>query len=190
MTDQQKVPHAIHLGIAENGKLLALKGDHKEALRHYRQAIRLAVSGKAPEVFFRHYTQCVLESLEELKSYDEILTFCRDADAHYSGLEVTDDLRRRDHGSILERAGVVKLKSGEVDEGRAMLERAIDVAGEGALPLAEEVIGWLTRGYALDATRLRAAQSRHGQPVVQKDKVNRSIARPLPKGFGEQAIQI
>ena len=65
--------HEIHLSIAENGKLQALKGNHEAALKGYREAIQLAVSSKAPEVFFRHYTQCVLESLELTGSYDEIV---------------------------------------------------------------------------------------------------------------------
>lgn len=189
-TKERPVPHAIHLGIAENGKLLALKNDHAEALRHYREAIRLAVSGKAPEVFFRHYTQCVLESLEALESYGEVLQFCTDADAHYSKLEVTDDLRRRDHGSILERAGVVHLKAGDIDRGREKLEAAVETAGAGTLPLAEEVLGWLTRGYTVDLKNLRAAQTRHGQTIVRKDKVNRTIARALPKDAGNQPLPI
>ena len=57
------VAFSMHLGIAEAGKVHALAGRHPEALRHYREAIRLAVSSKAPEIFFRHYSQCVLESL-------------------------------------------------------------------------------------------------------------------------------
>lgn len=181
---QQPSPHQIHLGIAEQGKLLALKGDHRDALRHYREAIRLAVSGKAPEIFFRHYTQCVLESLEHSGSYDEIVRFCTDADAHYAALGLDDDLRRRDHGAILERLGIVELKAGRTGVGRAALERAVETAGKGALPLAEEVLGWLTRGYAVDKARLHGAQTRHGQYVVRKGKVDRTIARPLPKGVG------
>lgn len=49
--------HTVHLSIAETGKLFALKNNHVQALKHYREAIQLAVSSKAPEVFFRHYTQ-------------------------------------------------------------------------------------------------------------------------------------
>ena len=178
-------PHEIHLGIAEQGKLMALKGDHREALRHYREAIRLAVSGKAPEIFFRHYTQCVLESLEHSESYDEVIRFCTDADAHYRKLNVTDDLHRRDHGSILERAGIVHLKAGRTEVGRAALEKAVQVAGADVLPLAEEVLRWLSRGYAVDRARLHSAQQRHGQYVVRKEKVDKRIARQLPKRVGE-----
>lgn len=48
--------HILHLSLAEHGKLCLLRGDGNEALR-------LCASARAPEVFFRHYTQCVLEAL-------------------------------------------------------------------------------------------------------------------------------
>ncbi|WVM91801.1 hypothetical protein ULG90_18100 [Halopseudomonas pachastrellae] len=44
--------HQLHLGIAEQGKVLALAGRHADALQHYQEALRMAVSSRAPEVFF------------------------------------------------------------------------------------------------------------------------------------------
>ena len=171
--------HEVHLSIAEAGKLHALKGNHKEALRHYREAMRLAVSSKAPEVFFRHYTQCVLESLELTNAYDEIIQFCNDAHQHYSGLKLNSSLHRRDHGSILERLGMVQLKKGANDEGRSALELAQQIAGVGALPITDEVLGWLTRGFAVDATRLLQSQRRHNYFIVRAGKVDAARAKPL-----------
>lgn len=182
--------HHLHLGLAEQGKILALGGDHVEALRHYREAIRLAVSGKAPEVFFRHYTQCVLESLELQGSFDEVIRFCRDADQHYRGHAQLLPVQRRDHGAILERLGVVLLKQGQRDEGRTVLQEACRIAGERALPLAEEVLAWMQRGLHVDARRLTGSQRRHHYFVVRSDQVDRRRARSLPASGRRNAAAI
>ena len=31
----------VHYNVAEQGKVLALQGNHKEALRHYKEALRM-----------------------------------------------------------------------------------------------------------------------------------------------------
>ncbi len=164
--------HKIHLDIAENGKIQALKRKHTEALKLYREAIRLAVSSKAPEVFFRHYTQCVLESLEMTGAYDEIIRFCTDADTHYVSLKLSSSLHKRDHGSILERLGLVRLKSGDVEGGKKALNEAKEIAGQGILPITEEVLSWLNRGLTADVTRILESQRKHKYFVVRRDQAN------------------
>jgi len=148
-------------------------------LQHYREALRLSVSSKAPEVFFRHYTQCVLESLELTGAYDEIIQFCQNASAHYASLELTSSLHKRDHGSVLERMGLVQLKSGDVDAGRTALEKAREVAGDGTLPITEEILGWLKRGFTVDTSRILNSQRRHKYFVVRADQVDRQRAKPI-----------
>ncbi len=169
--------HEIHLSIAENGKLLALKGEHDEALKNYREAIQLAVSSKAPEVFFRHYTQCVLESLEMTGSYDEIVEYCLKADQHFQSLELSSSLLRRDHGAVLERLGVVYVKAGNSEEGRKALTRAQALAGKGALPITDELLNWLNRGYSIDVARVLQCQKRHNYFVVRPGQVDASRAK-------------
>ena len=44
----------LHLQIAENGKVLALRGDHKEALRHYKEAMRMCQTAENSEVLLQH----------------------------------------------------------------------------------------------------------------------------------------
>ena len=117
--------HSAHLSIAEAGKVLALKGNHEEALRHYREAIRIAVSTKSPEIFFRHYTQCVLESLEHSGSHEEVNEYCRSADEHYRNLDISLPIIRRDHASTLERWGINLLKAGQIDAGAESVSRRI-----------------------------------------------------------------
>jgi len=172
--------HSMHLSIAEAGKVKALKGSHKEALKHYREALRLAVSCRAPEVFFRHYTQCVLESLELTEAYEEIIQYCVNADVHYQSLNHHNSIHRRDHGSILERQGLVQLKTGELKNGRETLQRAREIAGENVLPMTEEILDWLKRGFSVDSSRVLASQRKHHYFVVRAGQVDVRHARFLP----------
>ena len=66
----------LHYRIAERGKMHALDKNYKEALRHYQEALKLTQNEKDSELFFQHYSQCVMESLEQLGSYDEVISFC------------------------------------------------------------------------------------------------------------------
>ncbi|MCL6271682.1 hypothetical protein M3P05_17325 [Sansalvadorimonas sp. 2012CJ34-2] len=174
--------HALHYAIAEYGKVLALKNRHDEALEHYREAIRRAVSLKAPEVFFRHYTQCVLESLELTGSYSEVIEFCLKADDHYQTLTVDTPLHRKDHGSVLERCAMIYIRSGDYTSAKACLSDACAVAGKGVLPLSEEVLGYLNRGLSIDSFRLTVLQNKHRYFVVRKGMVDEKNARPLDNG--------
>ncbi|HEX6374525.1 MAG TPA: hypothetical protein VFZ91_02280 [Allosphingosinicella sp.] len=176
--------HLLHLSVAEQGKVYLLEGRHAEALRHFREAIRIAVSAKAPEVFFRHYTQCVLESLELSGDYEEIIAFCHEADAHYLRLDSAEPIVAKDHGATLERLGVALLLSERRDEAAEALKRAVERAGPGQLPLAEALSSWLVRGLGVPPTVLRQAQQRHHYFVVRKETVERRFARPLPRGGG------
>jgi hypothetical protein len=183
--------HAMHIAMAEKGKQAALAHRHDEALRLYRDAIRLAVSAKAPEVFFRHYSQCVMESLEHTGQLNEVAHFCREADAHYRGLGMDSPLHRKDHGSLLERLGAVLLKQGDVPAARQALEQATALAGKGVLPLAEQLQGWLARGLSCTPAQVLQAQRRHQYFVVRPGAVNEALARvapaALPKGLNPQA---
>ncbi|MBM9593564.1 hypothetical protein [Roseitranquillus sediminis] len=185
--------HEMHLGIAEAGKAAALAGDHVEALRHYREALRLAVSSRAPEVFFRHYTQCALESLELAGHYGDVIAFCERAEAHYREIGVSNPLQRRDRGSILERKGIALIKRGDPAEGQAALEAAVAEAGTATLPVSETVLGWLRRGLRPDVRRLTELQRRQRYFTVRPGQVDADRARPLPKprtrGRGEAAAQ-
>lgn len=170
----------LHLSIAEQGKIHMLAGRHAEALRHFREAIRMAVSARAPEVFFRHYTQCVLESLELVGDYDEVIAFCHEADAHYAKIETDEPLLAKDHGALLERLGVALLLSERRDEAAEALKRACATAGPGRLPLADALSGWLARGLSVPLPVLRQAQRRHHYFVVRPETVDRGLARQLP----------
>ncbi len=177
-TTQQKA-HELHYSIAEQGKVYALKGKHQDALKHYREAIRMAVSIKAPEVFFRHYTQCVLESLELTGSYDEVIEYCVNADVHYQKIETKIPLHIKDHAATMERKGINELKAGHIDQGKATIQTTINMVEKGQLPLSEELMAWLSRGLSVDVSRLVSLQKKHKYFVVRKDQVDAKRARSL-----------
>ena len=171
----------MHFGIAEQGKVYALKGQHDDALRYYREALRLAMSAKSAEVFFRHYTQCVMESLELTGAYEGVVQYCQEADKHYQTLHLDDDLHKKDHAAILERYALMLLQQTQKDEAKAMFEQAIKRAGKGVLPLSESILNWLQRGLNVGTQQLRAAQRRHNYFVVRKALVNPALAIHLPE---------
>src|SRR5258706_7551483 len=66
----------LHMGIAEQGKIYALAGDHIRALNYYRVAMRLTVEAGDPEIFFRHYLECGIASVGHLRSIDQETGYC------------------------------------------------------------------------------------------------------------------
>lgn len=170
----------LHIGIAETGKIMALQGKHTDALTHYREALRLAVAMKAPEVFFRHYTQCTLESLEHTGSYDDIIGFCQGAIEHYQKIGTDTSITRRDHSSHLERMGLILLKSGDTDQAAEKLAAALEMGEPANLPVATTVLGWLRRGITADARRITEVQKKHNYFTVRPDQVDATRARPMP----------
>ena len=173
--------HGVHLGIAENGKRYALGGDHRTALRHYREALRLAGQRRAPEVFLRHYTQCILESLELSGAYGGVIAVCERADAQYEACGTSSTLLARDHAAFLERLGINRLKAGDREGAREALAAALETTEARHVPVAEALLGMLMRGMTLDARRVTELQRRHDYFVVREGNTDEARARPLPR---------
>ena len=76
MTDannQQQSQNNLHLGICESGKLLHIVGRFDDALEKYRNAMVMCASQHAPQVFARHYVDCILDCLQHAKRFDAAL---------------------------------------------------------------------------------------------------------------------
>jgi tetratricopeptide (TPR) repeat protein len=179
---------ALCLGIAERGKLLALKGKHEQALRHYREALRIAMTCSHNEVFFHHCTQCIMESLELSGAYELVADYCRRAEERYAEVESPDDAIRRQRGGNLERLAVARLLAGDRDEATTLFSAALDVAGQRALPLSGDILNWMRRGLSVGTPQLRGAQQRHKYFVVRKDLVDERIAIDLPPEVMHAAV--
>lgn len=168
---------AMHLSIAEGGKVHALKGQHDEALTHYREAIRLCVSSKSSEIFFRHYTQCTLESLELSGSYHGVIEYCRNAETHFESIPFSTRSLRKDRASNLERLGIALLKTGDHAEALEQFERAIEIANDTSLHVAKQLTDWLKRRLTPDAARIQQLQRKHNYFCVRKDQVDPARAK-------------
>jgi tetratricopeptide (TPR) repeat protein len=187
---------ALHVGIAEQGKLLALAVDHRGALRHYREAMALAVSAGEPEVFFRHYMECALESLELAGSLDDVVSYCDRAIAHHAGLALDAErqlLARRDLAHIHQRRGAVLLKLGRREQARVALAEALRLEPQD-MRLCTVLLRWVDSRLHCDAARVLAEQRRHGYFSVRAETVERSRAIALdreafaPGGSGLQEV--
>ena len=173
--------HDMHYGVAEQGKVLALKSRYEDALCHYREAIRLAVSIKAPELFFRHYTQCVMESLELIGAYSEVIEYCENVDQFFQKMPVKLPIHRKDHASNIERKAVNEFKIGQREAATEDFIKAIELSPKGTLPLSEDLLNWLKRGLQPDVRRVVELQKKYNYFVVRKELVDVSRARPITK---------
>ena len=172
---------ALHLGIAEQGKILALDGNHKEALRHYREAIRLTVQHKSPDVFFQHYTQCVMESLELSGAHGEVIDYCKKMQDFLAKQDATNPMVNQGIASALEKEAIQHLLRQEPTEALPLLQQAQKRGGRGKLPLADQLLNWVQRGYTVDPRQVKDAQKRHQYFIVRRDKVDPARAITLPK---------
>ena len=174
----------LHLQIAENGKVLALRGDHKEALRHYKEAMRMCQTTENSEVFLQHYSLCAMESLELMGAHEEIITYCDKSIDFLTPKKAdrTDDWFRKNLASFWERKGIQCIYLDEKTEAIEALDSALKEAKDSsALPLSKELLNWLRRGYAISHKQVRDLQNRHRYFTVRKENVNEKIAVQLPE---------
>ncbi len=171
---------AMHLGIAEQGKLYALEGRHDHALVYYREAIRLIVQAGEPEIVFRHYLECVLESLELAGSYPEVLDYCEKAIDLLTGQGAEEAEAELAH--VYQRQGAVLLKSGDRDRAMQSLRKAVELGAghDFSVALAKTLLSWLERGLQVDACRVLAEQQRTRYFNVRPETVDRARAIKLP----------
>jgi tetratricopeptide (TPR) repeat protein len=188
MTITTRAPEHTCLGLTEQGKMLALAGKHKDALAHYREALRIAMTCEENEVFFHYVTQCILESLELSNAFGEVRDYCTRAEEQFATVENSDPLLAKQRATNLERLGLCLIQLDEVDDGRIALENALNLVEEKSLPLAVKILGWLRRGLTVETRQLRMAQKQFGYFMVRSDQIRKEIAIPLPKGAGAPAI--
>ncbi len=190
-TDQQDPPDEpvgmqLHMGIAEQGKVYALEGDHSRALHYYREAMQMTVQAGDPEVFFRHYLECVMESLEHMEAYPEVLEYCDRAIQFYQDNPPPNEMATMDLAHIYQRKGINLLKMGIQDEASEALQQALATAEavgkvtSKTMPLTQMVLQWLRSRLHIDNQRVVAEQNRTQYFMVRKDTVEPAKAVKLP----------
>jgi tetratricopeptide (TPR) repeat protein len=172
----------LHVGIAEQGKLYTLAGQHALALLYYRHAIQMTVQAQDPEIFFRHYLECVMETLEQMGAYSEVLAYCDKAIDFYRQHPPPNPLAQRDLAHIYERQGAVLLKSGAKAQAAQAFEEALQLvkASGQTLPLIQTLLRWVKSGLHIDPHRVLAEQRRTQYFSVRSDTVDARRAVKLP----------
>jgi tetratricopeptide (TPR) repeat protein len=170
----------LHLGIAEKGKLYCLEGNYKEALRHYREAIRLVQNGKDNDLFFQHYSQCVMEALELSGAYDEVINYCEKFLEFLEEKESSEFVTRH-KAHILEKLAIQHLLKEEKQEALVYLKEARMLIKQGVQPLTDDLLNWVQRNYQVTKKQIREAQKKYNYFIVRKDKVNPEYAIEIPE---------
>lgn len=180
---QTKEQHNFHYGIAERGKIYAVQGNHKEALRHYKEALRMCQMLPNADIFFQHYSLCAMESLELMKSNNEVIEFC---DKCLDFLETKADFEnhpvfQKFKASLWERKGIQYLYLGEKEDAIEAFKKAQKIIDRKHLPLTNDLLNWALRGYAITPKQIQDVQKKHHYFTVRKDNVNETIAVELPE---------
>lgn len=173
----------LHLHVAEQGKVLALKNDHKEALRHYKEALRMCQNDANSEVFLQHYSLCAMESLERMQAHEDVIAFCDKSIAFLDEkkTERPDKLFRKYLASLWERKGIQYTFLEDKQAAVFAFGQALEEAGDLLMPLSKEILSWLQRGYKITDKQIRDLQNKHSYFTVRKENVNEKIAIQLPE---------
>jgi len=171
----------LHYRIAERGKMYALDKNYTEALRHYKEALKLTQKQQDSELFFQHYSQCVMESLELSGAHDQVISFCENYRTFLDEKE-QDVLVRKHKAFVSERQAIQHILRGEQDEAKGLLLEVQKDLGKGKQPITDELLNWLLRGYQVNASQLKRLQQKHNYFIVRKESVNPKIAMDLPEG--------
>jgi tetratricopeptide (TPR) repeat protein len=174
----ERIP--VHLRLAEKGKMFSLAGDHGEALRYYREALKLATQQNAAEIFSLHYTQCAMESLELMGEFTLVKEYCTEFCNNLDKNGCSTAIAQKHYASLLERKGVQHLFLGENEEAKTAFAEAQEKTGKGKQALTDELLNWIQRGYRIQPLQIRQLQDRHRYFSVRKDKLNPVIAIDLP----------
>lgn len=171
----------LHLGIAEKGKLYAVEGNHQEALRHYKEAIKMTENQPNGSVFFQHYMQCVMESLEQMGAHSEVMGYCEKFLAMLDEQNLEPSLEKKYRADVLQRWAIQYLLLGEKEEAKELLCVIQTLVGRGTLKLADELLGWLQRGYTVGVKQIQELQKKYQYFIVSRDKLRPDLAISLPE---------
>ena len=172
----------LHMGIAEQGKVYAVEGNHKMALLYLRHAMHMCVQAGDPELFFRLYLEAALESMERLGYYDEVLGYTDKAIQLYIDNPPPNKVAKMDLAYIHQKRGVILLKLGQPKESAKAFKIAIEMmkAENHPMPLANALLRWASTGLHVDARRILAEQEKSKYFTVIEENVEPSRAIRLP----------
>jgi len=171
--------YMLHLGIAEKGKMNAVQGNHKEALRHYKEAIKMTQGQENGEMFFQHYMQCTLESLEQMGAYDDVLNYCEKLLELLNTKEENDFITKYKI-ETWQRMAIQYLHKDDVETAKEYLTTIAKEAGKGKLKIADTLLDWINRRYQITKKQLFDLQNSNHYFIVNKNNLKPEIAIELP----------
>mgnify|MGYP006271337143 CR=1 FL=1 len=163
-------PAQVHLQVAEAGKRCALRGDLQGALERYRHALRLALSQKANAVFLHHYTECILDALEEAGHREQALETTERALAERPEGEGT--LAQMVLASLSERHVLLLFQLGRVADADAALADALRFGG----PVLKDVAEARRRRLTITKAWIAGVKRRHRSATVREGVLRHSDA--------------
>lgn len=181
MNNKTENTYAFHLGIAEKGKLFAVSGNYREALRYYKEAIKLTENQENGALFFQHYIQCVMEAMELMGSYDEVISYCE----KFLGLlheQIADEqLRKKYIAEVQQRIAIQYLLKEDKAAAKELLLIIQAAVGKGKLALSDELLNWILRGYTISKKQIVELQNKYKYFIVSKEKLKPELAIELPE---------
>lgn len=170
----------MHLRIAEQGKLHSLEGNYSEALRHYQEALRMLEKEEKRDVFFQHYSQCIMEALELSESYDSVISYCEKYLDHLEEHDEEHPWIKGLNAHILEKMAVQYLWKGEQEEALELFKEVKELATANSQKITTQFLSWLQRGYHISKNQMADVLKRNHYYIVRKDTVNKGLALQLP----------
>ena len=181
--EKDKNKYLLHLGIAEKGKMFALQGNHKEALRHYKEAIKMTQGQEKGDIFFQLYMQYTLESLELMGAYDEVLSYCETLLSFLEGKD-NNEIIIKYKAETWQRMAIQYIYKEDHESAKEYLMFVKKETGGPKLPIAERVLDWINRRYNITKKQLTDLQKEHKYFIVTKENINEELAIELPQAIG------
>jgi len=174
--------YVLHLGIAEKGKMYAVQGNHKEALRHYKEAIKMTQGQDKGEIFFQLYMQYTLESLELMGAYDEVLRYC-ETFLEFLEEKEDNDFINKYKAETWQRMAIQYLHKDDIETAKEHLLLIIKEKEIGKLQIAQKLLDWINRGYKINKKQISDLQKENNYFIVTKENINPEIAIELPQAI-------
>lgn len=172
----------FHICIAEQGKILQTEGQYAEALRYYKEALKMSQHLSGSDVFFQHYSQCIMECLELSQAYEEVIAYCDKYIQFVEDLDKATAYSNNLRVALYERKAIQYLFLGNTDAAHDIITTLTEVQSQPkAYPISTELHNWIKRGFTIEPRQIKALQKKHNYFIVRKDKINSAIAMKLPK---------
>ena len=175
--------HAFHLGIAEKGKIYCLQGNYKEALRHFKEAIKMTQNQKNGDIFFQHYSQCVMEILELSGAYDDVINYCEKILIFLKTKNDKPKIVEAYTNFLLEKIAIQYVLKNESSEALDVLKQIKDTSKNVKKPISDSLFNWLQRGYQISTRQIHDLQNKNNYFIIRKETTNPKIAIELPEAI-------